>query len=155
MSEAGALERIYNFRWRAPNLATAGQPLEDELRAVADAGFEVVIDLALLDAEYSLSDEPGLVRALDMAFFHIPVVWENPTLENLQQFFVVMHQVQGRKVFLHCAANMRVSVFLALYRILQLGWPYADAMAQVTDIWEPDAVWQAFMQKALNPAGLN
>ncbi len=155
MSEALALERIYNFRWRAPNLATAGQPLEEELRAVADAGFEVVIDLALLDAEYSLSDGPGLVRALDMAFFHIPVVWENPTLENLQQFFVVMHQVQGRKIFLHCAANMRVSVFLALYRILQLGWPYADAMALVTDIWEPDAVWQAFMQKALNPAGLN
>jgi len=155
MSEAGALERICNFRWRAPNLATAGQPLEEELHVVADAGFEVVIDLALLDAEYSLPDEPGLVHSLGMAFFHIPVIWENPTLENLQQFFAVMHQVQGRKVFLHCAANMRVSVFLALYRILQDGWPYADAMAQVLDIWEPDAVWQAFIQKALRPARAN
>lgn len=153
MSAAAALEQIYNFRWRAPDLVTAGQPLEEELRAVAEAGFEVVINLALLDAEYSLSDEAGLVRSLGMAFFHIPVVWESPTLENLQQFFALMRQVQGRKVFLHCAANMRVSVFLALYRILQLGWPDADAMAQVTDIWEPDAIWKAFIQKALSPAG--
>ncbi|MBI5751652.1 MAG: protein tyrosine phosphatase family protein [Hydrogenophilales bacterium] len=150
MIAAGALDRIYHFRWRAPDLATAGQPLEAELRAVADAGFEVVINLALLDAEYSLPDEPGLVRSLGMAFFHIPVIWESPTLEDLQQFFTVMRQVQGRKVFLHCAANMRVSVFLALYRILQLGWSDAEAMALVTDIWEPDAVWQAFIQQALS-----
>ncbi len=154
MIGAGALERIYNFRWSAPDLATAGQPLEEELRAVADAGFEVVINLALLDAEYSLPDEPGLVRSLGMTFFHIPVIWESPTLENLQQFFALMPQVQGRSVFLHCAANMRVSVFLALYRILQLGWSYADAMAQVTDVWEPDAVWKAFIQKVLSPADL-
>lgn len=146
---AGVLEHIYNFRWRAPDLATGGQPLEDELKAVADAGFEVVIDLALLDAEYSLSDEPGLARAWGMDFFHIPVVWEAPTLDNLQAFFRVMQQVQGRKVFLHCAANMRVSVFLALYRILHLGWSRADAMAQVTDIWDPDSVWQAFIERAL------
>ncbi|MBT9613304.1 MAG: hypothetical protein IV108_08585 [Burkholderiales bacterium] len=52
MNEAGALERINNFRWCAPDLATAGQPLEEELHAVANAGFEVVINLALLDAEY-------------------------------------------------------------------------------------------------------
>ena len=154
MNEAGALERICNFRWRAPDLASAGQPLEEELRAVADAGFEVVINLALLDAEYSLPDEPGLVHSLGMAFFHIPVTWESPTLENLQLFFTLMRQAQGRKIFLHCAANMRVSVFLALYRILQLGWSYADAMAQVTDVWEPDAVWKAFIQKVLSPADL-
>lgn len=154
MSGAGALEQIYNFRWRAPNLATAGQPLEDELHAVADAGFEVVIDLALLDAEYALPDEPGLVHSLGMRFFHIPVIWENPTLENFQQFCAVMDQVQGRKVFLHCAANMRVSVFLALYRMLHLGWSQAEAMAQVNDIWEPDAIWQCFMQTALNRDGI-
>lgn len=150
MSAAGALEEIYNFRWRDPSLATAGQPLEDELHAVAAEGFEVVINLALLDAEYALPDEAGLVRSLHMAFFHIPVIWENPTLADLQQFFAIMHQVQGRKIFLHCAANMRVSVFLALYRMIKLGWSYSDAMTQVTDVWDPDVVWQAFIQKALS-----
>ena len=149
MNEAGALEEIYNFRWHAPDLATGGQPLEAELRAVAAAGFEVVINLALLDAEYSLADEPGLVRDLGMTFFHIPVIWENPTQENLQQFYTLMRQVEGRKVFLHCAANMRVSVFLALYRMRHLNWAYTNAMAEVRDIWEPDSVWQAFIQQTI------
>ena len=40
---AGVLEHIYNFHWRAPDLATGGQPLQDELHAVAQAGFAVVI----------------------------------------------------------------------------------------------------------------
>jgi hypothetical protein len=44
---------------------------------------------------------------------------------------------------------MRASVFLALYRILQLGWPQDAAMAQVRDIWEPDVVWAAFIKQAL------
>ena len=64
---------------------------------MAAAQFEAVINLALLDAEYSLADEPGLVRALGMTFFHIPVIWESPTPENLQQFFKLMRQIEGRR----------------------------------------------------------
>lgn len=149
MPDAPALEVIYNFRWRGPDLGTAGQPLAAEYPAVARAGFEVVINLALLDAEYSLPDEPRLVRELGMTFVHIPVMWESPTLENLRTFFDVMQQHRGRRIFLHCAANMRASVFLALYRVLRLGWPLDDALAEVHDIWQPNAVWRAFIARAL------
>lgn len=148
--DAGApVHQIYNYRWLGPELSTAGQPLEDELRAVAAAGFQVVINLALLDAEYSLPDEAGLVRALGMDFEHIPVIWEQPTLENLREFAVVMQRHAGRKIFLHCAANMRASVFLALYRTLWLGWRWDEALPYVHDVWEPDSVWSAFIQQAL------
>lgn len=144
------LRGIYNFRRMAPDLATAGQPLEEELAAVAAAGFDVVIDLALLDAEYSLPDEPGLVRSLGMDFEHVPVIWERPTLDNLQNFFAAMQRHAGRNIFLHCAANMRASVFLALYRIMRLGWARDEAMTHVFDIWEPDAVWRDFIRRALD-----
>lgn len=143
------LRGIYNFRRMAPDLATAGQPLEEELAAVADAGFEVVVNLALLDAEYSLTDEAGLVRSLGMEFEHVPVIWERPTLDNLRDFFATTQRHAGRRIFVHCAANMRASVFLALYRILRLRWPPDEAMAQVRDIWEPDAVWSGFIRLAL------
>lgn len=153
MSESAeyALKAIYNYRRLAPGLATAGQPLEAELAAVARAGFEVVIDLALLDAEYSLADEPGLVRSLGMAFEHIPVIWERPTLDDLHRFFDVMRRNQGRRIFLHCAANMRASVFLALYRILELGWSHDAAMAHVHEIWQPNPIWGQFIREALAP----
>lgn len=155
MNAEDILAGIYNFRRMAPDLATAGQPSEEELAAVADAGFHVVINLALLDAEYSLADEPGLVRSLGMDCEHVPVLWERPTLVDLRDFFAAMQRHAGRNIFLHCAANMRVSVFLALYRILRLGWPQDEALAHVQDIWDPDAVWGDFIKTALTASTLD
>ena len=149
MTAGGALEKIYNFRWCAPDLASAGQPLAAEFPLLAQAGFEVVVNLALLDADYSIADEPALVHALGMEFIHIPVIWENPTPQDFQCFCAAMRHCQGRKIFLHCAANMRVSAFLALYRILELGWPRAAALAEMTGIWQPNAQWQAFIDRHL------
>lgn len=147
----GALEKIYNFRWCAPDLASAGQPLSEEFPLLAQAGFEVVIDLALLDAEYSVPNEAELVRALGMEFIHIPVIWENPMPQDFQSFREAMRRYRGRKIFLHCAANMRASVFLALYRILELDWPRAAALAEIEAIWHPDARWQAYIDTLLTP----
>lgn len=144
------LKSIYRYRRMAPDLATAGQPLDEEFAVVAKAGFEVVINLALLDADYSLADEPGLVRSLGVQFEHIPVLWERPTLENLRDFFAIMDRHAGRNIFLHCAANMRASVFLALYRTLRLGWARDEAMTHVRDIWEPDVIWSDFIRQALD-----
>lgn len=151
MTSGGALEEIYNFRWCTSDLASAGQPLAEEFFAIAQAGFEVVINLALLDAEYSVPDEPGLVRSLGMEFIHIPVVWKQPTQQDFHYFCAAMRQSQGRKMFLHCAANKRVSVFLALYRILKLDWPQATAMTVVEEVWHPNSLWQSFIDTVLSP----
>ena len=53
---------IYNYREAAPDLATSGQPREDQLVAIAEAGYDVVINLALRDdPRYSLKDEASSV----------------------------------------------------------------------------------------------
>lgn len=51
-----------------------------------------------------------------------------------------------RKVWVHCALNHRVSAFLYQYHRLVLGMPEADAKAVMLPEWEPDEVWQAFLQ---------
>lgn len=146
---ASNLRNIYNFRQLTDRIATAGQPTEEELAAVAQAGFETVINLALLDADYSLPDERALVESLGMAFVHIPVIWEYPEDENLDAFLQAMEQGRERRLFIHCAANMRVSVFMALYRIITLGWPAQDAMKDVHAIWQPNEIWSRFIQAQL------
>jgi hypothetical protein len=62
-----------------------------------------------------------------------------------------MDRHQGEKILVHCAANMRVSAFVALYRILRLGWSRERALADLHRIWDPDQVpvWAAFMAEAL------
>lgn len=140
-----ALQGIYNFRRLTDLIATAGQPTEDELSAVAHAGFDVVVNLALHDAEYSLPEERGLVESFGMHYVHIPVIWEHPSLNDLENFFEVMDELAGKRVFIHCAANKRVSVFMALYRQRRLGWSADAVLPDVLAIWEPNTVWQQFM----------
>ena len=142
-----ALQGIYNYRRLTDLIATAGQPSEEELAAVARAGFEVVVNLALHDAEYSLPDERWTVESLGMRYIHIPVVWERPLHADLERFFEVMDDLAGKHVFIHCAANKRVSAFMALYRQLRQRWALDATMPDVLAIWEPDVVWQQFMEQ--------
>lgn len=153
--EAENLGEIYNLRLAGKMLATAGQPSEEELAAVARAGYEVVINLALHDdPRYSLPDERVLVESLGMSYIHIPVVFSHPTLEDLAIFFDAMESNTGKRIFLHCAANMRVSTFLGLFRTIRLNWDQDRAFALMREIWTPDPIWTEFIEEALNKFGL-
>jgi uncharacterized protein (TIGR01244 family) len=148
------MHRICNLLPIDERLMTAGQPTQDQLAAVAQAGFEVVINLALHDdPRYSLPDEAGLVRSLGLQYIHIPVQFGAPSDEDLQRFCDAMDAARGCKVFVHCAANKRVTAFLGLYRVLRLQWSEAQAFDAMRSIWEPDAVWSAFIARTLARAG--
>ncbi len=142
------LEHIRNFVAVTPNLATSGQPSEAQLREVAAAGFEVVINLGLLDPQYCLPNEASLVQVLGMEYHHIPVNFQAPQLDDLHTFFSVMEAAQGKQVFVHCAANKRVSSFVALYGEAKLYWSREQANAVINRIWQPDAVWASFIAQA-------
>ena len=143
------LNDIVNYLPLTSSIATGGQPSEVELESIAQAGFEVVINLGLTGTDYALADEASLVEKLGLRYIHIPVVWEAPTRGDLDQFLEAMAANQDKKVFVHCALNMRVSVFMALYRILRLGWRYERAIEDVYEIWRPDGVWQTFIRDCL------
>jgi protein tyrosine phosphatase (PTP) superfamily phosphohydrolase (DUF442 family) len=108
-----------------------------------------VINLGLAEAEYALKDEGVVVRAHGMQYIHLPVIWERPTKFDLERFIKVIEANEDKKLFVHCAANMRVSVFMALYRILRLGWSQENALEQVKRIWVPNDVWQTFIDEIL------
>jgi uncharacterized protein (TIGR01244 family) len=146
------LKEIYNYLSLTESIATAGQPTEGQIAAIAENGYEVVINLGLADAEYALKNEGALVRARGMQYIHLPVIWERPTKLDLEQFFKVMEANQDKKVFVPCAANMRVSVFMALYRIIRLGWPSEKAFEEVKRIWTPNNTWQMFIDESLKHA---
>lgn len=144
-----ALEEFYNFMSYGAGFASAGQPSEAQLAEVAQAGFQVVINLALANADYSLPDEAATVISLGMEYVHIPVIWAAPQPEDLAAFFQAMEHAQGKQVFVHCAANMRATAFIALYRIQRLGWQPEQAFGDMHKIWMPDEVWEKFIAQAL------
>jgi hypothetical protein len=61
----------------------------------------------------------------------------------------VLDENRERKVLVHCALNMRVSCFVFLYRVLRLGVEPEVAWADVLAIWQPNEVWQRFVDAML------
>jgi len=146
---------ICNYHPVDDTLATAGQPSEAQLRALAREGFEVVVNLALHDdPRYALPDEPGLVKSLGLVYVHIPVRFDAPGERDLESFFSAMDEHRGRRMFVHCAANKRVTAFLGLYRALKERWPVHDAFALMRRVWEPDRVWESFIAAMLTKHGV-
>jgi protein tyrosine phosphatase (PTP) superfamily phosphohydrolase (DUF442 family) len=143
-----AIEDIKNFVAVSDHLATAGQPSARQLEEIAQAGFEVVVNLGLLDPRYCLPDEAGLVGSLGMAYHHIPVDFQAPREEDLRKFFDVMEASHDRKMFVHCAANYRVAGFVALYGQARLGWSADQADAHVRRVWDTNDTWRQFIEKS-------
>lgn len=151
MTTDTALAAIYKHRAVSDTLATSGQPTVAQLGAIAAAGFRTVINLGLHDdPRYALPDEPGTVHAVGMHYVHIPVQFKAPTRADLQAFFDAMDAHRGERLWVHCAANMRVSAFLGLYRVLRQGADRETAFDLMHDLWQPDAVWSAFIAGALD-----
>jgi protein tyrosine phosphatase (PTP) superfamily phosphohydrolase (DUF442 family) len=146
---APQLSDIYNFQAVSEQLGTAGQPTAEQFDAVKDAGYEVVINLALGTTPRDLANEPQLLAEHGMDYIHIPVVFEEPTGDNLHQFFEAMDANKDKKCFVHCIANARVSAFVMLYQVLRQGASVDDARATMTQIWEPNPTWQSFIDEML------
>ncbi|MFN8487341.1 MAG: protein tyrosine phosphatase family protein [Caldilineaceae bacterium] len=143
------LTGIYNFLPIDEQWATAGQPTPEQFPAIKQAGYEVVINLGMPDSPRAVADEAKLVTAQGLAYIPIPVVWEAPTAENLEEFFQAMTANEGKKRFVHCIANMRVSAFTFLYRVIKQGVPIAEARQSLHQIWEPNPIWQGFITEQL------
>lgn len=147
--ETPELTDILNYLPITTTLGSAGQPTVEQFAAIAAAGFEVVINLALNSSSNALSNEGDIVVAHGMTHVHIPVVWENPTMQDLDNFFTTMAAHRGQKIFLHCAVNKRASAFGFLYSVLRAGIPVAEAKKTMHRIWKPNHTWQHFIGAAL------
>jgi len=68
-----------------------------------------------------------------------------PQPDDLRRFVDAMDASQDKKVFVHCAANYRVSSFVALYGEARLGWSPEQGDAHIRRIWEPNETWMRFI----------
>jgi uncharacterized protein (TIGR01244 family) len=149
-----SLETIRQFLKISDALATAGQPTAEQFAAIQAAGYQIVVNLALPNSSNALPNESTIVQSCDMQYVHIPVVWENPTIADVEQFFQVMQASAEQPVFVHCAANMRVSAFVYLYRRICLEIDEAIAQEALHQIWIPNDRWQQMMTQVLQQHGM-
>ncbi|MFT3893775.1 MAG: protein tyrosine phosphatase family protein [Anaerolineales bacterium] len=145
------MKDIYNYWYYDEKLTSSGMPTAEQMKEVAEAGVQVVINLALKTSQGALENEDTIVKSLGMKYIHIPVEWSDPTRQNLEDFFNVMDAHKAEKVHVHCQANYRASSFIMLYRVHRLGWKKEDAIPVMEKMWNPEdfPVWQKFIEANL------
>jgi protein tyrosine phosphatase (PTP) superfamily phosphohydrolase (DUF442 family) len=99
---------------------------------------------------HALPDEAELARQRALAYHHIPVDFSAPSAENYAAFERALDSFASeQRVYVHCAANMRVSAFIAIYGTRRFGWSLARAEQHIAEVWEPNPVWRAFLDTQL------
>ena len=141
--------QITNYLVINDNLLTSGMPTAEQLLALQYESIDLVIYLAIEDSPSATSNEREILNSLGISYHNIPVVWENPKVSDLTQFFSIMDQNESKKLFVHCVLNMRVSAFVFLYFVIKKQMLPEIAIQNLRKIWEPNEIWQTFMNKAL------
>ncbi|HVY27553.1 MAG TPA: GNAT family N-acetyltransferase [Polyangiaceae bacterium] len=132
----------------SPRLATSGQPAGGDLAVIAQAGFEHLINLALPTSPGALPDEAAAAAACGLRYLHLPIDFEQPELERALQLFRALDERRDAHVFVHCAANKRVSALLSVYRTLRGDVSFRQARDDLKAIWEPNHTWRRYLVNA-------
>jgi protein tyrosine phosphatase (PTP) superfamily phosphohydrolase (DUF442 family) len=127
-------------------ISTSGQPTPEQFKQIAQEGFDVVINLALHNASNAIENEDIVVTDLNMAYFHIPVNFENPKASDLKLFVNTLQALGANKVWVHCALNYRVSAFMYVYHKYVLKTPFDDIDLSMFEQWGPDSKWQELIK---------
>lgn len=142
------LEHIRNFRSVSPRLATGGQPTETQIGAIASAGFDTLINLALPTSPHALPNEARLCARYGLEYLSFPLDFDTPELATALEFLRALRSRGKHRVFVHCAMNYRVSALIYAYRVAVMREDVRRARETMLSVWQPTEPWWRLMADA-------
>ena len=120
---------IVNACQALPTVTTGGQPTADHLRALKEAGAEILLDLRD-PMEKRPFDEPALAREVGLEYINVPVSSATLNDATLERVLTVYRNAGEKKIFVHCGSGNRVGATLLPHFMIDLGMEEEDAVEQ-------------------------
>jgi protein tyrosine phosphatase (PTP) superfamily phosphohydrolase (DUF442 family) len=113
---------LENAGYPLEGIATAGQPEQEHLERLAQAGYRTVFDVRTLEEDPGF-DESETVRKAGMEYVNMPleVKPEAFTDEVFERARELLADPGQRPILVHCASAVRVAPLLIPYLILEEG----------------------------------
>ena len=113
---------LENAGYPLEGIATAGQPEQEHLERLAQAGYRTVLDVRTLEEDPGF-DESETVRKAGMEYVNMPleVKPEAFTDEVFERARELLADPGQRPILVHCASAVRVAPLLIPYLILEEG----------------------------------
>jgi len=104
---------VENLQVISATSVVAGQPTQEQLEALAEAGVKHVINLR--PASELDWDEQSVVKSLGMEYHSIAVAGKpGVTVANARALDALLDQLEGEPLLLHCSSSNRVGSLIAL-----------------------------------------
>ena len=117
---AQELPPIRNFLQVNPQFCTGGQPRVEHFAKLKADGVKAVLNLRQ-PTEHRADEERAAVEQAGLKYFNVPVVYQNPTEAQVDEFLKVTDDPANRPMFIHCTAAIRVGAFWAIRRAVRDG----------------------------------
>jgi uncharacterized protein (TIGR01244 family) len=119
---------IPNYKRIKPDLATAGQPTPEALRALKQQGFRTVINLRA-ESEPGVKEEEAIVRAEGLEYVSVPVTPASFGQRQVDEVAKLLDDPKSGPILLHCGSANRVG---AVWTVIQAqrGRSYEEAEAE-------------------------
>lgn len=140
---------IRNWQRRPDGITTSGKLEAADPARLAAIGVRHVVNLALDTHPEALAGEAALLAAEGIAYTHIPVPFDAPTLAHVAALAEAIATRPGA-VHVHCIMNWRVTAFFYLID-RRAGVPETESRARMAAVWNPleddnaPAVWRALL----------
>ena len=64
---------------------------------------------------------------------------------KIKEFVSNLEKNKNKKIWVHCAANIRVSAFVYKYRRDVLKLPHDEIIGDMESLWTPNKTWNSFL----------
>jgi protein tyrosine phosphatase (PTP) superfamily phosphohydrolase (DUF442 family) len=126
---------LENAGYPLEGVATAGQPEQEHLKRLAEAGYRTVLDVRTLEEDPGF-DEAETVRNAGMEYVNIPlkVKPEAFTDEVFERVRELLADPGRRPILVHCASAVRVAPLLIPYLIVDEGRSPEEAVEIASEV---------------------
>ena len=135
-------------------LAAGGQPSREQLSTLKGDGFDAVVNISPVSSRNAVLDESGIVESLKMDYAHFPVDCSNLKPFHYRTFKGILDGFEGKKVFVHCGANIKSSNLIHMYHVLEKGIDESVSLTTLYEIQIPEEKWFKYF-RTLGMEGLS
>jgi protein tyrosine phosphatase (PTP) superfamily phosphohydrolase (DUF442 family) len=127
--EQAQVPPIRNFLQVNTEFCTGGQPRVEHYAMLKEKGVKAVLNLRQ-PTEHRADEEKQLVEELGLKYFNVPVNYQNPTAESVDEFLKITDDKANRPMFVHCTAAIRVGAFWTIRRVVRDGLSWEAALEE-------------------------
>ena len=146
---------LLNYCEVTDRISMGGQPTIDQFSVIKQMGKDVIIQLVVKEASYSVKDEAYHVDKASLGYEFMDISFANPTLEDVEQFMQLMQKYRDKNLYVHCAVGFCTSGLMVIYLMQTQSMTYAEAKACVLSDWNPTPVWTNLIEETTGISSSN